>query len=174
MRAISNAPANFQSSLQRLIESKTATCPAFCEIVEAQVKAQVEDQKRTPTAAGRNQRQSVSVLTPDEATAAQNSHLGQLNRDMMEAGGDNDDGTNLPGEPTGNGGSNPSSLPPPLKITTLIEYLKKLAEDQGEDTAIIVDLEMQGKVEPSDLGIFQESVFKHHGLASHLYGKTLR
>ena len=50
----------------------------------------------------------------------------------------------LLGEAPGNGGTNPTSLPPPPKILTSTEGLQTLDEDQGEDTAVIKDMEMQG------------------------------
>ena len=68
MGAISNAPPGFQSTFNRLMESETAASPAFREIMEAQVKA--ED--RTPRTEGRNRRQSLVVMTPDEVMAVWN------------------------------------------------------------------------------------------------------
>ena len=72
MRVILNAPENFQSIFQRLIELETASSPVFHEMMEVQV----ENQTRNPSAVGLNRRQSVRVPTPEEATAAQNSNLG--------------------------------------------------------------------------------------------------
>ena len=43
----------------------------------------------------------------------------------------------------GNMGTIPQALPPPPKRSTLIERLKKLAEDQREDADVIADMEMQ-------------------------------
>ena len=64
---------------------------------------------------------------------------------------------NLAREPTGNGETNPSSLPPPPKTAMLIESLKDLAEDQGEDTDVIADMEMQRRrSKPADYGVFRE------------------
>ena len=63
---------------------------------------------------------------------------------MMAAGVSDDGGATLPEEPTGNGGTNPPSFPPPPKILTSTEGLQTLDEDQGEDTAVIKDMEMQG------------------------------
>ena len=54
----------------------------------------------------------------------------------------------------GNVGKIPQALPPQTTRPTLMEHLKKLAQDQGEDADVIADIKMQGKTKPMDLGFF--------------------
>ena len=57
-----------------------------------------------------------------------------------------------------------ASIPLPPSTPTLIESLKKLAEEQGEDKDVLADLEIQGKTKPSDHGIFREHAILQDGL----------
>ena len=122
MWVMARAPRDFQSTFRRLMTTKTAACPEFRQMMEAEVAVEVAV-KRTPTTASQNQQQMVRALTLDEATTAQGPG--------MVSGRTTTTGRPDQGDPPRNVGTIPQALPPAPKVNTLIKSLQKLAENQG-------------------------------------------
>ena len=122
------------------MEAEAVASPAFRQMMEDKVDA---TETITPrVAAGSICRQTVTVMTPDETAAARSLTELRDNDNSAEAENRNEEGSNLPANPTMTAIASIPLLP---STPTLIESLKKLVEEQGEDKDILTYLKGREK-----------------------------
>ena len=94
---------------------------------------------------------------PDEAAAAQGLAGFRENKNPPEVGNTPGVGATTPVNPK-NGGTNAqiAVIPVPSITPNLIESLKKLGEEQGEDADVLANTKIQGKTKPNNYKVFRE------------------
>ena len=154
-QALANTPPAFRTTVNRALNTAVSTDATFNVMMAEEAENIAQAAQPAP------QNRGVRIMTPEEQTAALSlsalrggSAQPRTNGAPAADPNASPSPANAPTSPAGNS----ANQPVPAATPTLIEGLRKVAEDQAEDEEILADMEIQGSKKPTNLEPIREFV----------------